>query len=327
MINFAVIGTNFITDRFMEAVYKCDGLNLYGVYSRSYEKGLEFGKKYNVTNIYTDLDILANDKNIDAIYIASPNGIHYEQAKLMLSKGKHVLCEKTIVSNSHELQNIINLSYENNVVLLEAMRSTFDEGFKSIKNNIHKLGKIRSVFFEYCQYSSRYDKYKNGIIENAFKQELSNGALTDIGVYCVHPLVDLFGMPNEISSMATKLETGVDGAGVITAKYDDMIAVLSYSKISQGYILNQIQGENGTMTISKIADPDEVVINYRNGDKEIIHRLECSNNMIYEVKEWKRLIENKDIQHKYMQNSINALKLMDTVRKQNNIVFPADNIL
>lgn len=326
MINFVVIGTNFITDKLIDAVNKCDGLNLYGVYSRSYEKGLEFGKKYNVTNIYTDLNNLANDKNVDAVYIASPNGIHYKQAKIMLSNKKHVLCEKTIVSNSYELQDIINLAYENNVVLLEAMRSTFDEGFKSIKDNIHKLGKIRGVFFEYCQYSSRYDKYKNGIIENAFKQELSNGALTDIGVYCVHPLVDLFGLPNEISSVSTKLETGVDGAGVITAKYNDMIAILSYSKISQGYIPNQIQGENGTMIISKIADPDEVIINYRNGEGEVIHKLECNNNMIYEVKEWKRLIEEKEIHHKYIQNSINALKIMDTVRKQNNILFSSDSI-
>ena len=325
MIKIAVIGTNVITDKFIDALNQCEGLELYGVYSRNYDTGLAFGNKYGVNNIYTDINKLADDGNVDGVYIASPNSIHYSQAKLMLSKGKHVLCEKTIVSNSRELEDIIKIAKENNVVLLEAMRSTFDDGFISIQNNIHKLGKIRSVFFEYCQYSSRYDKYKNGIIENAFKQEFSNGALTDIGVYCVHPLVNLFGMPSDIKSFSQKLETGVDGSGTIIAKYDDMIATVSYSKISNGVIENQIQGENGTMTISKIADPDYVTIYYRNGEKEVIHNKKCDNNMIYEVREWKRLIENKEVNHKYMENSIMALKLMDKVRSDNCIVFPADN--
>ena len=87
--------------------------------------------------------------------------------------------------------------------------------------NLQKLGKIRRVTFQMCQYSSRYDKFKNGIIENAFRPELSNGSLMDIGVYCVHPMVKILGKPDRVMASCVKLHNGVDGMGTILASYDE----------------------------------------------------------------------------------------------------------
>ena len=75
----------------------------------------------------------AEAKDVDAVYIASPNSLHYEQAALMLSHGKHVLCEKTITSNEAELKELIRLAGENRTVLMEAMRSVHEEGFRRLK--------------------------------------------------------------------------------------------------------------------------------------------------------------------------------------------------
>ena len=324
MIRFAIIGTNIISDKFIYAASIYKDVEIYAIYSRTYERGKYFADKHNIKNVITDINLLANDNNIDAVYIASPNAIHYEQALIMLSNKKHVLCEKTITSNSRELKNIIEIANKNKVVILEAMRSIFDTGFLNIKNNLYKLGKIRNVFFEYCQYSSRYDNYKKGIIENAFKVELSNGALMDIGVYCIHTLANLFGMPKEIKSNSIKLETGVDGAGTIITKYDDMTAILNYSKITNGFSQSHIQGENATMLIPKIAEPYEIKICYRNGEVKTIKREHCENNMIYEIKEFINLINNNIYDNEYIKKSEIVLNIIDEVKKQNNIVFSAD---
>lgn len=268
MINFAVIGTNRITDRFLEAGNRMPGFCLKAVYSRSKDRAEEYARKHGAKLPFDSLDALAACGEVDAVYVASPNSLHASQSIRMMEAGKHVLCEKTIASNSKEFARMRESAQKHRVVLLEAMRSVFSPGFAAIRDNIEKLGTIRRASFQYCQYSRRYDNFKNGIIENAFRPELSNGALTDIGVYCVHPMAALFGMPERIRSSCVKLSNGVDGAGTVLLEYPGMIGELIYSKITDSEVLSQIQGEEGTMVIDRIADPQFAVITYRDGTKE-----------------------------------------------------------
>lgn len=326
MVNFAIIGTNFITDRFMDAGNQCEGFHVQAVYSRTMERAREYAKKYGIEDCYDSLEELAAAKNIDAVYVASPNALHAAQSILMMNGGKHVLCEKTIASNQKELKQMLEASKKNGVVLLEAMRSVFDPGFAAIKENLPKIGTIRRVTFQYCQYSSRYDKYKNGIIENAFKPELSNGATMDIGVYCVHPMVALFGRPDRIVASGMKLETGVDGMATILAQYEEkgIQAELIYAKITDSKLPSQIQGENGAMIIEEIPDTKKITIFYRNGETEEIIIDKKENNMYYEIQEIIRLIEQGENADAYNHCSVLELEVMDEARKQMGVVFPAD---
>ncbi len=325
MIRFAVIGTNKITDKFIQAASLCKDFKLTAVYSRTKERAIEFGSKYGVTIVYDDLDELAASNEIDAVYVASPNSFHASQSIKMMKGKKHVLCEKTIASNQKELKEMIQASEENGVVLLEAMRSVFDPGFKVIQDNLYKLGPIRRVTFQYCQYSSRYDNFKKGIIENAFNPIFSNGGLMDIGVYCVHPLVKLFGMPKKIWFNAVILENGIDGAGTIMVQYKDMQGELIYSKITNSALPSQIQGEKGSMIIREISDIREVTIVYNNGEKEEISIInKYDNNMYYEVEEFIKLIQTKENAKIHNQYSLMELEIMDEARKQMGLKFPAD---
>lgn len=324
MINFATIGTNFVVDWFLDGTVKCKDLCYAGTYSRNFDKGTVFAKKHNGKKVYTDLEELADAEEIDAVYIASPNSLHYEQAKLMIEHGKHVLIEKTIASNVKELEKLIQLAKEHNVVIMEAMRNVHDPGFEAIRQAIKRVEPIRRVSFQYCQYSSRYDKFKNGIVENAFDKKFSNGSLTDIGVYCVHPLVKLFGSPKEILAFANILPGSIDGQGTIIAKYDDMLAELIYSKITNSKVPSQIQGEKGSIVIKDIPNPREVVIYYNDGTIENMNIPKCTMNMEYEIMEWVRLIKIGEFTEEHIKYSMEALRVMDEARKQQNIVFPAD---
>lgn len=327
MVRFAVIGTNFITDSFIEAGSACEDFKLQAVYSRTMERAREYASKYNVEDCYDSLEELASADNIDAVYVASPNAFHKEHSIWMLRAGKHVLCEKTIASNQEELKEMLKAAKENQVILLEAMRPVFDPGFQAIKDNLKKIGKVRRATFQYCQYSRRYDKFKNGIIENAFKLELSNGALMDIGVYCVHPLVKLFGLPKEIYANGLKLSTGVDASGTIVALYEDMQAELIYSKITDAALPSQIQGEEGSMIIEEIPDTVSLRIRYRDKHWEDIPIAKKKNNMYYEIEEFIRLIQEGKSADAHNQYSLWELEIMDKARKQMGISYPADKKL
>ena len=269
---------------------------------------------------------MAKSDLIDAVYIASPNSFHYEQAKIFLSNKKHVFCEKSMASNSKEVKSMIELANENNVLLMEGMKTTLMPNFKIIKDNLHKIGKIRRYFASYCQYSSRYDKYKEGIILNAFKKELSNGATMDIGVYCIYPMVCLFGAPKEIKVNNFMLESGVDGQGSSLFKYDDMDGSIIYSKIANSYLPSEIQGEEGTIIIDTIHDMNKITIKYRNGKTEVISVDQIEENMMYELKEFIELINNNTLESKINshENSLNTSKIMEEIRKQIGLVYPAD---
>jgi predicted dehydrogenase len=326
MIRFAVIGTNRITDNFLAAAKLCSGFELAAVYSRTKERALQYALKNGVSLAYDDINELAESKEVDAVYVASPNSLHAAQSISLLQGRKHVLCEKTIASNKRELEAMLAAAEKGGVVLLEAMRPVFDPGFAAIAENLGKLGKLRRVTFQYCQYSSRYDNFKRGIIENAFNPALSNGALMDIGVYCIHPLVKLFGMPRAVWGNAVMLENGVDGAGTILFHYGDMQGELLYSKIANSALPSQIQGEKGCMLISEIPDTREITIVYHGGQREEIKIAKHENNMYYEIAEMLRLIETGADARVHNQYSLMELTIMDEVRKQTGIVFPADRI-
>lgn len=324
-VRFGVIGTSAICERFLNAASTHENFELIAVYSRKLETAKEFGEKQGAKLFFDNIENFAKCKDIDAVYIASPNAFHAEQAIVCLNNKKHVLCEKPMASNLKEVENMIKVAEKNKVLLMEAMRLTVLPNFLSVKENIHKIGKIRRYFASYCQYSSRYDKYKEGIILNAFKKELSNGALMDIGVYCIHPMVSLFGKPNDVISNGIFLDTGVDGQGTAIFTYDDFSSVIMYSKISDSKLPIEIQGEEGTI-ISDGIHFDNVKIVYRDGREENIAICQRKDDMYYELDEFIKLINNNEIDSNKNShlNSLIAIELMDKIRKEIGLEFPAD---
>ena len=231
-LKIGMIGTNFISDDFCEAASQVSGAELYAIYSRKQETGGAFAAKHGIPRVYTDYDEFL-DSGLDAVYVASPNSAHCSQTLKALNRKKHVLCEKVIAVNEREVLSMIDSARENNVILLEAMRPDFDPAYDLIEQNLPRIGKLRRATFEFCQYSSRYDSFREGIIQNAFNPELGNAAVMDIGVYCIHSLVRLFGAPKNVKAFSTKLSNGFDGSGIVLMEYEDMTAEAVYSKIAR----------------------------------------------------------------------------------------------
>ncbi|WP_226678698.1 Gfo/Idh/MocA family protein [Mesobacillus jeotgali] len=326
MVRFGVVGTNWITEAFIKGASHNEDFQLAAVYSRTEERAAEFAGKHGVNTIFTDLEEMAKSNVIDAVYIASPNSMHASQAITFMENGKHVLCEKAIASNSSELAEMINIAKNHNVVLMEALKSTLMPNFKAIQENLHKIGKVRRYFASYCQYSSRYDKYKEGTVLNAFNPEFSAGSLMDIGIYCIYPLVVLFGEPKSVQANGYVLESGVDGEGSLILKYDEMDAVIMFSKITDSTLPSEIHGEDGNIRIDKISTPEKVEIIYRDGKTENISREQQADNMFYEADEFITLIQQGRQQsaNNSLENSRITMSILDEARKQMGVRFPSN---
>ncbi|OUN35227.1 Gfo/Idh/MocA family protein [Lachnoclostridium sp. An76] len=327
-LKIGMIGTNFISDDFCAAAAQVPGAELSAVYSRKQETGDAFAARHGIPQVYTDYDEFL-DSGLDAVYVASPNFAHCAQTLKALNHKKHVLCEKVMAVNEQEVRSMIDCARQNNVVLLEAMRPDFDPAYDLIEQNLPRIGKLRRATFEFCQYSSRYDSFREGIIQNAFNPELGNAAVMDIGVYCIHSLVRLFGAPKNVKAFSTKLSNGFDGSGIVLMEYEDMTAEAVYSKIAVSVTPSVLQGEAGSIMIDYISKPESVSLRLRESARDTltggaIEKLPytpAKNNMIFEIQEFLKLIEKKEVDHKYLKYSLGTIRVLDEVRRQTGIRF------
>lgn len=326
MIRFGIIGTNWITDEFIGAALQHPEFQLNAVYSRAKEKGDAFASKYGVTNVYTSLEEMADSGNIDAVYIASPNILHCEQSLIFLKRKICVLCEKPMATNEIEAIKMIEASKEYNTLLMESFRSLHEPRFLAAEQNLHKLGVIRHIVASKCQYSSKYNNYLAGVIANAFKPEFGNGAMMDIGIYLIRPMVHFFGKPKKILSSAYMLETGVDGSGSLIASYDTMQVNLNFSKVSSSHSPIEVLGEKGTMYISRRWDKPYLKIRYVDDTEEYIDVVQNKEGLYYPLETFINLIKSGDLEspNDKFQDIIYALQTTDEYRKQIGLRFPSD---
>jgi predicted dehydrogenase len=330
-IHFAVIGTSKITNMFLEAAKQDNRFILQAVYSRNIETANTFAKQHGAVEVFDDLEALALCENIHAVYIASPNSFHARQAVLMMKAGKHVLCEKPVAVNSAELEKMIETAKQYNVCFMEAMLSSFVPNFLTIKNSLNKIGKMRKFTASFCQYSSRYSSYLKGENPNTFNLEFGNGSLVDIGIYPLYAALSLFGMPDSINSQCTKLASGVDGCGDVLLDYkndNQLQAIISYSKISSGENIGELQGELGRIVWQHSSVFEQVKLILNNGEEQNLSVEQHENRMVYECQHFLDLITEKRIESPIntWQLSSNVLKVIETVRKQQGIVYPNDNV-
>lgn len=334
-LRFGIIGTNFISDWIIAGARQDERFELVAVYSRSQATADIFAAKHHIPHTFTSIEAMAQSNLIDAVYIASPNFLHASQSILCMQHGKHVLCEKPLASNAREAKAMIAASEQYKVTLMEAMKPTLTPNFTAVKEHIHRVEVVRHYFSAYCQYSSRYDKFKAGIPVNAFDPAFSNGAIMDIGIYTIYPMVVLFGRPCSIKAQGIVLSSGVDGSGTVNFDYGTMKATVVYSKISDSLLPTEIQGEEGSVLLDRINIIKQVQFVPRQGAvsgkgmSAISEDISVSGNKdeyYHEIKEFIDLVidgKQESVVNSH-QNSLITLEIIDEVRRQLGIVYPAD---
>ena len=248
-IRLGTIGSGVIVHSVLDGVQRTEGIRLAAVYSRSEEKGEALAKEYGAAKVYTDMDAFLQDGEVNVVYIATPNLLHYQQAKAALLAGKHVICEKPFCTKAEQAGELVALAKEKHLFLVEAAPTTFLPNFEVLKQNLPKIGKIKLVLANYSQYSSRYDKLLQGEIPNIFNPEFAGGCLMDINFYNVYLNVALFGKPQEAVYYPNLFNGLIDTSGVVMLRYDGFVSQCAGAKDTWGVNFFQIEGEQGYIYI------------------------------------------------------------------------------
>jgi dihydrodiol dehydrogenase / D-xylose 1-dehydrogenase (NADP) len=230
-IRWGIISTGGIAGAFAHALQFVEGTELLGVGSRSQDSADRFGEKYNIPRRYPTYQALAEDPDIDAIYVATPHPMHYEDTLLCLNNGKAVLCEKVFAMTAAEANEMIAAARANNVFLMEAMWTRWLPRVVEIRRLLSErvLGEVR--FFQ-ADFGVWFQFDPN---HRVFAPELGGSALLDLGIYPVSFASMVFGMqPEKVVSLAHMGQTGVDEFSGITFSYPN-------EGIAQIYTASQLQ--------------------------------------------------------------------------------------
>ncbi|KAA9450102.1 Gfo/Idh/MocA family protein [Listeria monocytogenes] len=326
-MKLGIMGTNWITDSFIEGAINSGEWNLTAVYSRTEEKARAFGEKYGDLTYFTDIEEMGKSDALDAVYIASPNALHYQHAVSLLKNKKHVIVEKPIFSTVAELEHAHQIARENNVFLFEAARHIQEPNFKRLQENIEKVGTIHGATLAYMKYSSRYDQVLNGEEPNIFSLKFSGGSIVDLGVYPLYSAITLFGEPIKATYFATKLPTGVDGLGPIILEYPTFNITIIQGKNSQSFLPSEIYGQKGTLIVDPLTGIEKITF-YDNATKEETELASpvVANDMQFEAAEFARIIEQSDRDtYEYLADlSLKVLRVSNELRHQNDIWFDAE---
>lgn len=268
-MRFATIGTSGITKEFVSSAALAGGMEYAQAYSRSRDRAEAFARENGAQGICTSLDMMAADASIDAVYIASPNALHFEQSRMMLNAGKSVFCEKPLTVAPGECENLQTLAADKGVVYLEAIMSLYSPGLVSLRDNLPRIGNISGSHLDLSQLSSRYPLLRDGGLPNIFSLELRAGALMDMGVYNVYAALELFGYPQRIRSQVKFCRTGADISGCVLFEYPGQLAVLEYNKAAQSYTPSEIRGDLGSITIHSLTQMRGIELHTAQGSETL----------------------------------------------------------
>lgn len=329
MLRFGTIGSGWITDEFIHGAKDSGLWELTAVYSRTADRAQEYAKKHGAAHVFTDLTEMAESSEIDAVYVASPNSLHYEHCRILLSHGKHVICEKPLCAQAEKVWELQKTAKEQGVVFLEAIMFLHLPQRKLLEDALGQIGQITMAKIDFCQRSSKLDAYLAGELPNIFNPKLETGALMDLGVYCVYPALALFGRPESFRVDAQFLKSGADGSGIVTMKYPDKLVTLTYSKLGQAGANTDFQGTAGTLSVESISRLAGLSIIQRDSPpRQLYGDDEKYKLMGWEAKDFYRYITEPEASAgEYQRCSELALQVsefMEEIRKAAGISFASD---
>ena len=329
MVRFGIVGTGRISDWVLKGAAQDSRIKITAVCSRTVEAAEAFVQRNTLAagaTIYTSVEEMVADPQVDAVYIGTPNQTHCEYTITALNAGKHVLCEKPLAINAEEGRRMVEAARRSGCLLMEAMISTLNPNFTEAVARMNEIAPVRNYSSYFCQYSSKYEALRRGEVATAFKPGTA-GAVRDVGVYTLYPLVALFGRPSTVSAKIAKVTTSegeTDVYGTAYLGYEGMDATLTWSKAYDSFQPTEIAGENGNLILDEIhiARKAEIIPHAAptsgQGPKPgriVINEGLPLNEYYYEFKEFADLIEagKTESESNSLDTSLAVLEIIDKI--------------
>lgn len=321
-LNWAVLGTGVIANEMAQTLQKM-GKSLYAVGNRTYEKAVRFGEKYGVSKVYTAIDQMFTDTDVDIIYITSPHNTHYPFMKQALENGKHLLVEKSITLNSRELEEMAELAAQKQLVLAEAMTIWHMPLYKELWQIIGsgQLGKVQMI-------TMNFGSFKDYDMKNRFfNRELAGGALLDIGVYALSIVRSFMAqMPTKLQSQMLRAPTGVDEQATILLQNDlGQMATVALTMHSKQPKRAMISCEGGYIEIMEYPRADKaVIVDAQTGEKREIAAGRTADALYYEMQDMEEAVLTGDQSAMKLHYSRDVMNIMTQLRSNWGLSYPEE---
>ena len=271
---------------------------------------------------------MLEDPEVDFVYVASPNSLHFTHAKQALEHGKHVICEKPFTTSREKAQILVDLAKEKGLFLFDAVPPSFLPNFDVLKQQLPKIGRLRLVMSNFSQYSSRYDALLAGNVPNIFSLEYAGGCLQDINFYNLYMNVTLFGKPKHVVYYPNMYPGQADTSGVLVLQYEDFVSSNVGAKDTWGINFLQLEGEKGYLYVKDgTSGLTEITLVTREGET-VLNRQEPVSRWLYEVQEITRLVHAGDLAECYRRLDVmlDVVEILEKARKDTGILFPCDEL-
>lgn len=315
-MKLGIIGSGMIVKDFLSFAHELTEIKLEAITARNIENLKELQSKYNIKNIYTDIDLCLKNKEIDTIYVAVPNNLHYSVSKKALEAGKNVICEKPFTLKYDEAVELFEIAEAKGLILIEAITNQYQKNYLDIKENLDNIGEIRLVECNFSQLSSRYEAFKNGILAPVFDKSKGGGVLGDLNIYNIHFVVGLFGKPNKVH-YSPNIVNDVDTSGILLLEYSSfkVVCIAAKDTFNNSYV--NIQGDQG---IIKVIGPTNEVPNYSIQTKDNFideNKNIHSHRMFAEFKKFVEVINNKDFDfmNDQKEHTLNVMYIYEEAKK------------
>ena len=325
-IRLGTIGSGVIVHSILDNVKVTNGIRLVAVYSRSQEKGNALAAEYGADKVYIDMDAFLADEEVNFVYIATPNLLHYEQAKKALLAGKNVILEKPFTTKVEHAKELVQIAKEKQLFLIDAVPTAFLPNFEILKEHLPQIGRIKLVMSNYSQYSSRYDQVLTGEVPNIFNPIYAGGCLMDINFYNVYLNIALFGKPEKAVYYPNIYPGLTDTSGILTMCYDGFVSQSAGAKDTWGVNFFQIEGEKGYIYIKNGSNGIAEVRVVTKMSDETFNAQPNPDRWFYEVQNVTKLVLTDDFDAIYsrLDTMLGVIETIESSRKAAGIFFPGD---
>jgi dihydrodiol dehydrogenase / D-xylose 1-dehydrogenase (NADP) len=326
MFKWGIISTGHISGQFAEALKLLPDAELAAVASRDLSSAKIFAKKHGIEKAYGSYLELAEDPEIEVVYIGTPHSVHLENSLLCMRNGKSVLCEKALTINAEEAREMVKVAREKNVFLMEAMIPRHIPLLKKAVLWVRegKIGEVRMLKASRCARGNFAPGARH------LNPELGGGSLLDVGVYVISFASQIFGKPPVTCVGLGHIgDLGSDEQGVAILKYDKgEIADLSFALKTQAVNEAFIFGTTGYIKIHDLfAVPTKISLFIDKKETEVLEEPNPGNPLMYEAVEVMRCMREglKESPFMPLDESIEIMAIMDEIRKPWGLVYPNDN--
>lgn len=323
ILRIGIAGAGTIVPAFLRALVQVEGAHAAAICATPDMEGrlCDLAGKHGIERVYLDYDEMVVDEELDVIYVAVPNFLHFSFSRAALEHGKSVICEKPFCSCAEEAEKLAAIARDRGLFLFEAISNQYTPAYQKARELLPHLGDVKVVALNYSQYSRRYDAFKRGEVLPVFDPKKSGGALMDINVYNVHFVTGLFGSPSSVRYVAN-VERGIDTSGVLVLRYPTFVCSLVGAKDCKAPASICVEGDAGCIHSSATANSfDCLEWEFYAGESGHFEPWEERERLFYELRHFVSAMGSGDLATRdiALEHSLTVQRILDEARAQASI--------